>query len=305
MVHILNDLKNYSDTKVTVKNQWFLLIFLLIISLSAHSCSEEDDQCLPSEFPTVEGAIPVENCLETTPSLCESDGSKINIRIRNFSRYDICNLEYNAYDENFVYGNIESGGCTCYIGHNMAFRYPVSMDYSDFQRTSGLRAIDFVGEAPLEKGHYNYNFWVMKGREKEHFSGYMIESDVDPDYYEAVSNRCDDLEATGCDMEPDMVNLRIVNESIFQLCSFTYLNPERNKLEFGNIDSGESTCYIPIKYIDKNNFRIEFNIAGFEFGQGLEAGVWRDIFEEGNYTLYVTVGSLNGESIYRFYEKDE
>jgi hypothetical protein len=214
-------------------------------------------------------------------------------------------LEYDAYDQNRIYGNIPAGGCTCYLTHEKAFRYPANLKYTDFERENTLYAIDFVGEGILEPGRYNYNFWTIITDSIKWNRGYMVPSEDDPDYHEAISHRCEEDAPENCGVDPKQVNLRIVNESIFQLCSFSFLNADREMLSFGNIISGQTTCYIPINYIDKNNFRIEFSIDGIEQGKGLTEPVWRDLVEAGNYTLFVTVGSLNGESIISIFQKDE
>jgi hypothetical protein len=179
------------------------------------------------------------------------------------------------------------------------------MSYTDFEKENTLYAIDFVGESILEPGRYNYNFWTIKTDSIKWYRGYMVPSEEDPEYGDAISNRCEEDAPEGCGVDPKKVNLRIANESIFQLCSFSFRNADYELLNYGNLTSGQTTCYIPINYIDKNNFRIEFAIDGIEKGKGLTEPVWQDLVEDGNYTLYVTVGSLNGEHIVSLFEKDQ
>jgi len=221
-------------------------------------------------------------------------------------RYDICNMEYQAYGLNHLYGNIEAGGCTCYMNHEKAYRYPSKMSLSDYRKEFVYWAIDFVGEIQLEPGLYNYNLWSIKTKENDYLRGYMVASDEDPDYTDAINFTCDEQVPVNCGKMPDQLNLRIVNESIFQFCGITFENSHGKGTQFGTLESGMTSCYVPLKFVDKNNFRISFKVNDIDLEYTtFDSPVWQDIVEYGAYTLYVTLPSLNGERVVHVFEQDE
>jgi len=93
----------------TVKTFIIILTFTITFAslLNLNSCKKED----------------VIDCIEHTVSACNEDSTKTNIRIRNVSEYDFCNVVLQPSGGKANYGIIEKGQSTCYRSFDLAYRY--------------------------------------------------------------------------------------------------------------------------------------------------------------------------------------
>jgi len=278
------------------------LLFSMIVLISI-SCTEEAIPEGPKTF-IITNTIPVTDCPEEERAPCEMDDEKVNIRIRNMSRYAMCNFIYEAYNEPSMYGDIEPGVWTCYRPFDMAYRFPNRASYTDFSGVIRLGATDFVGETPLSNGRYNFNHTVIRCKERPYAFGRMTLSDGDIDYTTHIGTHCDNEPAENCGANPDSVNLRIVNESIFQFCNFRYTDIEGNEYDFGNIQTGESSCYAPLSSLNKYNFKASFSIndLDFELDQTLP-NFTPYTLRSGSFTMSFTLSSLREEDVIYLYEE--
>ena len=86
-------------------------MFCLTITLSFllnYSCSENDNSS---------------NCIEHSVSACNEDPTKVNIRIRNISAYDFCNVVLSPSGETTNYGIVEEDQSTCFRAFESAYNY--------------------------------------------------------------------------------------------------------------------------------------------------------------------------------------
>lgn len=96
-----------------------------------------------------------DDCIEHTVSDCNEDPTKINIRIKNVSDYDFCNVVLKP-SETTNYGKIEKGQSTCYRSFDLAYSYAYVQFYIG-EKEFVLQPIDYVGEVPLSIGNHTYS----------------------------------------------------------------------------------------------------------------------------------------------------
>lgn len=101
----------------------------------------------------------VESCVEHTKTPCEQDSTKTNIRIRNNSKYDFCNVTINPLNEVTNYGIIKSAETTCYTYFDTAYNYAYVILYINNEEYV-LQPIDYVGEQELGVGNFTYSIDV-------------------------------------------------------------------------------------------------------------------------------------------------
>lgn len=100
------------------------------------------------------GAITV--CPNTIDSTCTIDDTLTNIRIKNGSRYDFCDIKMIAPDGRSVdYGTLGAGQTTCYHTYKEAYSYAYLSLTTD-GATYIFQPIDYVGERPLGIGKFSY-----------------------------------------------------------------------------------------------------------------------------------------------------
>ena len=104
------------------------------------------------------GSDPLPNCTEHEVTPCMENPDMANLRVKNSSQYDYCNVVV-AIDEDVFFGNILSGESSCYIAFNTLYSYAYIQLFIDGQEFV-VQPIDFLGELPLSKGLYTYNILV-------------------------------------------------------------------------------------------------------------------------------------------------
>ncbi|MFZ6053093.1 hypothetical protein [Halocola ammonii] len=122
------------------------LIFLLPVLftlLLLSSCEKEDET----------------TCEEHTVAPCAVDTTQSNIRVKNVSDYDFCNVVIDPNGNLTNYGIIEKGETTCYRPFETAYRYAY-VNLIIEEKEFILQPIDFVGEQPLGTGNFTYSIDV-------------------------------------------------------------------------------------------------------------------------------------------------
>ena len=127
----------------TFKNLLFSTIALTIL-LTTTSCDKNH----------------IRNCDEHDVSACDEDPNKVNLRIKNVSEYDFCNVVLFPPQEGKNYGIVGEGETTCYRSFDVAYDY-ASIELYIGEKYFGLFAIDYVGETPLSNGNYTYSIDVV------------------------------------------------------------------------------------------------------------------------------------------------
>ena len=98
-------------------------------------------------------------CEEHQKTNCETDEAKTNIRIKNNSGYDFCNVVLNPFDNSKNYGNIKNGQITCYRFFETAYSYAyINLFINDGEYI--IQPIDYFGETPLGQGYFTYSISV-------------------------------------------------------------------------------------------------------------------------------------------------
>lgn len=246
---------------------------------------------------SLSNTIPVEDCVSDISDPCEPNRNKINIRIQNFSKYDICNMQYNPSRLNKIYGTIEAGGCSCFRDFDEAFDYPNTMLFSYANTSGSYQAIDFVGAQILSPGYYNYNMYIIEA-DRTYIDGRIIpvEEDIAFDLEESFS--CPSSVPENCSTDSTKVNLRIVNESVFDLCGIIYENDQEQSIEFGNLRRGSTSCYIAVDLIDQFRSKIELQIGEHQLVYDRLAPLSIDgTITAGNYSVYIGIRSLSENGI--------
>ncbi|UKN00250.1 hypothetical protein K6119_10945 [Paracrocinitomix mangrovi] len=101
----------------------------------------------------------LKNCTEHEVSPCNEDSSKTNIRIKNISEYDYCNVTINPSNASTNYGILAQGETTCYKSFDIAYNYcyvELKIGNEEFV----IQPIDYVGEPELGIGYFTYSIDV-------------------------------------------------------------------------------------------------------------------------------------------------
>lgn len=105
------------------------------------------------------------NCDEHEAAPCDPAPGKINIRVKNVSKYNYCNVFIDPYNKATNYGVVREDDVTCYRSFDVAYRYAyVSLSVKGEEWV--LTPIDYVGETPLDPGNYTYSIDVKLGKNK-------------------------------------------------------------------------------------------------------------------------------------------
>ena len=99
------------------------------------------------------------SCVEHETAPCAKDKTKTNIRIKNISEYDFCNVVITPPGGGINYGIIKSGRKTCFTFLDQAYRFaPVELFIGADQFVFNI--IDYVGEPELGVGNFTYEINV-------------------------------------------------------------------------------------------------------------------------------------------------
>lgn len=95
-----------------------------------------------------------QGCIEPAMLVpCKEDSSMVNIRIRNVSKYNFCNVLFNPGSYTAYYGSVPQGDLTCYQPFAEAYAIP-GITLSIQEKKFILQPLDVVDAIPLEKGRY-------------------------------------------------------------------------------------------------------------------------------------------------------
>ena len=125
------------------KSKLLKCLVTVFMSISLISCSSDD---LP-------------NCTEHEVTDCNEVADKANLRIKNTSQYDYCNVLVILENQTVNYGNILSGNATCLVAFDLLYTYAYVQLFIDGNEFV-IQPIDFVGEVPLPEGNYTYKINV-------------------------------------------------------------------------------------------------------------------------------------------------
>ena len=85
----------------------------------------------------------------------ETGNEEVNIRLSNVSEVDFENIIVNTSTGDVSFGVLASQSVSDYKSFEMAYRYAF-IELTANGNTYTLQPIDYVGETPLDKGHYTY-----------------------------------------------------------------------------------------------------------------------------------------------------
>lgn len=277
--------------------------FLLIISVLFSQCIKDTE--ISFETNTTFAFAPADpitvDCNVDLPDPCSTnlDGGKI--RIRNFTRYDMCNVVFEFVQRNHNYGKVRAGETTC-SGEFESIRPEFSK--ISFETTLGAYEIQYNPIDPngtIYMGNYEliFNLSETKNNSHEtefHFTYYR---ENETEYFSTTpAAECDDSDRTECNTDPDKVNIRVVNLSSFDFCDIQYQNYVAEKADFGNLVSGDTSCYIPFFKANEHDHKIGFFIGEFHHEIDNIFGNTSDSVEPGFYTLYLSMRRLTGGGIH-------
>ena len=130
--------------------QWFIIsIWLLGLLSCKKSTPLEEMPC---------------SCTSVYTSMCQTDTSKVNIRVKNATGYGICNfifdptqtLSYVPTTNAKYFGNIENAENSCYIAVTTNVYRIAWVQVTINNQQLWATPYDYIGEIPLEKGNYSF-----------------------------------------------------------------------------------------------------------------------------------------------------
>lgn len=97
----------------------------------------------------------IRNCDEHAVSACSEDPTKTNIRIKNNSEYDFCNVVLDPSSGPVNCGIVKKDKMTCYRSFDEAYNYAY-IQFFIGDKEFKVQPIDYVGEQPLGIGNFTY-----------------------------------------------------------------------------------------------------------------------------------------------------
>jgi len=192
---------------------------------------------------------------------CQEDGP-INIRIHNLSAYEIINFTYENIQ---TFNSIKPGETTPYMQLENANDVPWLLDMEIKGKKISRQLIDGLGLTALNEGCYTYLHYAVEFGEGELSTGGKVYDNNELVDFDPINNECVELEKSDCNSEANKANIRLKNATAFDFCNVEIkINNQENAI-FGNLTSGETTCYISFESLKRYPLECKFNLADEEF----------------------------------------
>ncbi len=119
--------------------QFHKIILMSIITMILFACKKDS----------------VSDCIEHEITACSEDLTKTNLRIKNVSDYELCNVVVKPPYGSFNCGLLEKGEITCYHSFDTVYNY-AQIQFFIGEKEFTFYPIDYVGEDPLPIGKFTY-----------------------------------------------------------------------------------------------------------------------------------------------------
>lgn len=195
--------------------------------------------------------------------LCEETGQgEIFVRILNASAYELKNLEY---QNSYTFNSILPGDTTCYIQLESSWDVPNPLRVTiEGDRINNL-LIDILGRYSLEPGYHTYWLYAYKYDEGDFYTwGNIYTNDVLKEF-DPINRNCSELEKSDCNQDSDKVNIRLKNATAFDLCNVEVDMNNQDHVVYGNLASGETSCYLSFNLAKKYPLACTFVLGDEEY----------------------------------------
>ncbi len=195
--------------------------------------------------------------------LCEgADPDKINIRVMNISSFEVQDLNYNNVQ---TFSSIQPGETTEYMQLENAADVPNTIAMTIGGQEFGYFLIDNLGLTQLNQGCYTYLLYAFEyGEGNIYVNGRVYDNanlvDFNPDIQD-----CPELENTDCNTEANSISIRVKNSSAFDMCNMAIDMTPTEEAIYGDLASGETSCYIPFTSAKRYPFRCTFKLGDEDY----------------------------------------
>ena len=149
---------------------------------------------------------------------------------------------------------------------------------------------DNLGLKSLKKGCYTYLHYSFEFGEGEFWTNGKVYANNELTDIDPSNNECVEMDISSCNPEPSKANIRLKNSTAFDFCNVEMdINSQENAL-FGNLASGESTCYIAFESLKRYPLQCRFMLGDEEFI--IENPTFHERLDElsaGFYTYNITI----------------
>ncbi len=198
---------------------------------------------------------------DSNDNSCQEDGP-INIRIHNLSAYEV--IDFN-YDNIQTFNSILPGETTEYMQLENANDVPWHLGMVVNGNNISTQLIDNLGLNALKEGCYTYLHYVVEYGEGEIWTGGKVYNNNELVDFNPINNDCVELEKSDCNSESNKTNVRLKNSTAFDFCNVEMkINTQENAI-FGNLASGEITCYISFESLKQYPLQCKFTLADEDF----------------------------------------
>jgi len=117
---------------------------------------------------------------------------------------------------------------------------------------------------------------------------------------------CIEHSLSDCGINQNKVNVKVVNHSIFDFCIASFDNTNNETINYGNLLSGEVSCYVPIDNILETSYQFQSELGSLSLfkDQQLPYPLNDTLKMQGNYSLHVAISSLNEDGLALLLIKD-
>ncbi len=129
-----------------IPNSFTQIAMVVLMAISFSACEKDSADILKASLV---------GCEEHVVSACSQDPTKTNLRIKNNSDFDFCNVVINLDDGLVNCGALRKGETTCYRAFKTVYNYGYVQLLID-GREFNLIPTDFTGETPLGVGKFAY-----------------------------------------------------------------------------------------------------------------------------------------------------
>ena len=200
--------------------------------------------------------------LAVTLLLMSCGTDEINIRVMNLSSFEVENLDYQGIQTT---GSLQPGEVTPYMMFEEAYTSPTSLAMTIEGEELRYLLIDRLGVSELESGNYTYLLYATNHGENQIFGGGSVFDDGILSDFNPVSENCIPQEISDCNSQSDKANIRVKNSTAFDFCNVVVDITNQNRVIYGDLPSGETSCYLSFNSARQYPFKCTFLLGDEEY----------------------------------------
>ena len=227
------------------------------------------------------------------------DDSKVYLRLYNISAF---NLNTINVENEHVFDFVEAGEFSCTAEMDNVWQYPTYMSLNTMGKHAERGTYCFVVGDQLDPGYYNLILSVFRTSKNEIMAdGSAYEIQLPSFEKNGSSQNCPDEIEYPCDHRLNTINIKIANDTAFDICDFSIKENEGREVYLGKIPSGKATCHFSFDNIRSSDYECSFTINGKLYQSSYYyTDCQFDEVTPGDYTYAISLFDLQSDHVRSF-----